>query len=52
MFKKGKTILDNWTNISLLLQEFRLETMARANQNADSASVASTEVSHQVWFRE
>ncbi|XP_062150898.1 protein TPX2 [Alnus glutinosa] len=28
-------------------KEFRLETMARANQNAESASVASTEVSHQ-----
>ncbi|KDP24102.1 hypothetical protein JCGZ_25759 [Jatropha curcas] len=27
--------------------EFHLETTARANQNADSASVASTEVSHQ-----
>ncbi|XP_041006375.1 protein TPX2 isoform X2 [Juglans microcarpa x Juglans regia] len=28
-------------------QEFHLETMARANQNAESASVASTELSHQ-----
>ncbi|KAB1209897.1 Protein TPX2 [Morella rubra] len=28
-------------------QEFHLETMARANQNAEAASVASTEFSHQ-----
>ncbi|KAL4356480.1 hypothetical protein AHAS_Ahas09G0090900 [Arachis hypogaea] len=27
-------------------KEFHLETMARAHQNVDSASVASTELSH------
>jgi targeting protein for Xklp2 len=30
-------------------QEFHLQTMARANQHAETSSIASTEVSKQVW---
>lgn len=31
------------------LQEFHFETMARANQHAETSSVASTEASRQVY---
>lgn len=43
IFSLWLTLLTTW-----LLQEFHLETMARANQHADSASVISTESSRQV----
>lgn len=46
--RKVQDCLDYRVNILLLLQEFHFETMARATHNAESASVASTEVSHQV----
>ena len=35
---------------SELFQEFHLETMERANKNADTSSVISTEFRHQVWI--
>lgn len=49
--RKVQECLDYRVNILLLLQEFHFETMARATHNAESASVASTDVSHQVASR-